>query len=55
MRDWTGKQPNRFRSKQSHTKKSHVFDNQTKLLFSQNTTNTDKENLTFDIIDFEKT
>jgi hypothetical protein len=46
--------PNRFRSKQSPTKKeSCTWQSIKKLSFYKTTTNTDKENLTF-TVDFEK-
>jgi diaminohydroxyphosphoribosylaminopyrimidine deaminase/5-amino-6-(5-phosphoribosylamino)uracil reductase len=56
VRDWTGGNPVRIVLDQNSRlqKKSHVLDNQIKLLFYKTTTNTDKENLTFTVIDFEK-
>jgi hypothetical protein len=46
--------PNRFRSKQSPTKRA-MYDQIKTIVFTKTTTNTDKENLTFTVIDFEKT
>jgi diaminohydroxyphosphoribosylaminopyrimidine deaminase/5-amino-6-(5-phosphoribosylamino)uracil reductase len=57
VRDWTGNNPVRIVLDQKNriAKNSHVFDNQIKtVVFSKATTNSDKENLIFEIIDFEK-
>lgn len=57
VRDWTGKNPTRIVLDQNNrtAKSCNVFDNQTKtLFFSKEKTNPDKENLIFEILDFEK-
>lgn len=57
VRDWTGKNPTRIVLDQNNriAKSCNVVDNQTKtFLFSKEKTNTDKENLIFETLDFEK-
>jgi diaminohydroxyphosphoribosylaminopyrimidine deaminase/5-amino-6-(5-phosphoribosylamino)uracil reductase len=57
VRDWTGNNPVRIILDQKNriAENSQVFDNQTKtIVFSKATTNINKENLIFDIVDFEK-
>jgi riboflavin biosynthesis pyrimidine reductase len=52
--DWRQPCPNRFRSKQSPTKRAMYLTIKSKHRFYKTTTDTDKENLTFTVIDFEK-
>ena len=57
VRDWTGNNPVRIILDQKNriAENSQVFDNQTKtIVFSKTATNINKENLIFDIVDFEK-
>jgi diaminohydroxyphosphoribosylaminopyrimidine deaminase/5-amino-6-(5-phosphoribosylamino)uracil reductase len=57
VRDWTGNNPTRIVLDQNSriAENSHVFDNQVKtIFFSKTKTNTDKENLIFENLDFEK-
>ena len=57
VRDWTGNNPTRIVLDQNNriAENTHVFDNQMKTIaFSKTKTNTIKENLIFEIVDFEK-
>jgi diaminohydroxyphosphoribosylaminopyrimidine deaminase/5-amino-6-(5-phosphoribosylamino)uracil reductase len=57
VRDWTGNNPTRIVLDQNNriAENTHVFDNQVKtIVFSKTKTNTIKENLIFEIVDFEK-
>ena len=57
VRDWTGNNPVRIILDQKNriAENSQVFDNQIKtIVFSKTATNINKENLIFDIVDFEK-
>lgn len=57
VRDWTGNNPVRIVLDQKNriAENSQVFDNQIQtIVFSKTTTNINKENLIFDIVDFEK-
>ncbi|PKH66154.1 bifunctional diaminohydroxyphosphoribosylaminopyrimidine deaminase/5-amino-6-(5-phosphoribosylamino)uracil reductase RibD [Flavobacterium sp. ALD4] len=57
VRDWTGNNPTRIVLDQNNriAENTHVFDNQVKtIVFSKTKTNAIKENLIFEIVDFEK-
>jgi diaminohydroxyphosphoribosylaminopyrimidine deaminase/5-amino-6-(5-phosphoribosylamino)uracil reductase len=57
VRDWTGNNPIRLILDQNNRipRTSHLFDNQQKtVVFCKTTTDLDKENITFKIIDFNK-
>lgn len=57
VRDWTGNNPIRVVLNQNNRiqNDSHIFDNQCKtIVISKTTTDSDKENLIFDIVDLEK-
>jgi hypothetical protein len=55
VRDWTGGPVRIVLDQNSHKKRAMYWQSNQNYCFYKTTTNTDKENLTFTVIDFEKT